>query len=162
MLMYISADWYRWAWLQATLVVSGILWTTSKTVHKLLPVFELLLSLKGITDAGDSWQQLRIMHEDVQSKFRTFLDRTRTGNTILSAKRFIGLWLVVGETIALLRLRDNVRIANAFTLRKLTCDVIPLNFHLYVSFIYLFLSPVWFGRVRQYDGSYTLSIDFLV
>jgi len=53
--------------------------------------FEVLVSWKGLTSHGDSWEPLTIMLEDVPTKVRSFFNRRRRSTLHKDAKASIGL-----------------------------------------------------------------------
>lgn len=53
--------------------------------------FEVLVAWKGLIAAGDSWEPLQVMFEDVQFKVRDFFGRCRATAVARQAKRFISL-----------------------------------------------------------------------
>ncbi len=53
--------------------------------------FEVLVAWKGLTAAGDSWEPLTVMFEDVPSKVREFFKRRRLNPTLRRARTSIGL-----------------------------------------------------------------------
>ena len=48
-------------------------------------VFELLVSWKGLSDSGDSWEPLNVMQEDVPSKVRQYFKRKRNTGLVKRA-----------------------------------------------------------------------------
>ena len=53
--------------------------------------FEALISWKGLSSSGDSWEPLLIMFEDVSSKVRAFFKRKRFTSASKRAKNFLKL-----------------------------------------------------------------------
>ncbi len=52
--------------------------------------FEALVAWKGLTVAGDSWEPLTVMFEDVPSKAREFFKRRRLNPILRRARASIG------------------------------------------------------------------------
>ena len=53
--------------------------------------FEVLVAWKGLTSAGDSWEPLTNMYEDVPTKVRDFFKRRRNSAALRKAKSSLGL-----------------------------------------------------------------------
>lgn len=53
--------------------------------------FQVLVSWKGLSTSGDSWEPLHIMFEDVPSKIRSYFQRRRQSDTMKRAKLSINL-----------------------------------------------------------------------
>ena len=53
--------------------------------------FQVLVSWKGLSSSGDSWEPLHIMYEDVPSKIRAFFKRRRQSNVMKRAKVLLQL-----------------------------------------------------------------------
>ena len=62
-----------------------------KDVREVSGHFEVLVAWKGLTTAGDSWEPLTVMFEDVPSKVREFFKRRRLNPILRRARASIGL-----------------------------------------------------------------------
>ncbi len=62
-----------------------------KDIREAADGFEVLVGWKGLTTAGDSWEPLTVMFEDVPSKVRDFFKHRRLTQVIRRARASIGL-----------------------------------------------------------------------
>ena len=62
-----------------------------KDLREVQGEFEVLVSWKGLSTSGDSWEPLNIMYEDVPSKVRAFFKRRRLTSAMKRAKNLIML-----------------------------------------------------------------------
>ena len=60
-----------------------------KDIRETNGVFEVLVSWKDLTTAGDSWEPLTTIFEDVPTKVRTYFKRSRLTSVAKKAKTFL-------------------------------------------------------------------------
>ncbi len=62
-----------------------------KDIREAADGFEVLVCWKGLTTAGDSWEPLTVMFEDVPSKVRDFFKHRRLNQILPRGRASIGL-----------------------------------------------------------------------